>query len=150
FLALVDTEHEPAAAVHFVDETHGERWPPVTGDEHVVRILERERGVDEHLPYARAAVVGAVTMQLLDPWVGREDERDRDLDRHVQPFAIGLGNTSAPVARTSVRSCPCRALAISSATVGPTASVTVIESVAVSGPCPPVPPTCNTSAFVAT
>ena len=83
-------------------------------DEHVVRLLERDALLDHQAPDARAAVVAQVAVQLLDPRLGREDERDLRLahgfrragiaawSRRRDRTASSCCNGVAPVARTSV------------------------------------------------
>ena len=87
----------------------------MTHDQHVVRLFERDALLDHETPDARAAVVAQVTVQLLDPRLGREHERDLRLAhglpavgaarcRSATPGSNGAAWCSgvAPVARTSV------------------------------------------------
>ena len=50
------------------DERAREPGPAMAHDEHVVRLVEREAGVEHDLSHACAAVVGQVAMEPLDPW----------------------------------------------------------------------------------
>ena len=73
---IVHAEHAPPACVHVGDERARQRRPAMTHDEHVVRLLERDALLDHEAAHPRAAVIGQVAVQLLDPRLGREDERD--------------------------------------------------------------------------
>ena len=64
----------------------------MTHDENVVRLFERNALLDDQAPHPGAAVIAQVSMELLDPRLGGEDQRD-----------LGLAHVfAAPVARTSV------------------------------------------------
>ena len=71
--------------MHVGDEGDGQRGPAVAGDQDVVGLLERHAGLDDDAANARAAVVGEVPMQLLDPGVGRERERDLRFPHVIRP-----------------------------------------------------------------
>ena len=61
----------------------------MTHDEHVVRLFERDALLDHQAAHARAAVVAEMPVQLLDPRLGREDERDLGFARHSDPVDVG-------------------------------------------------------------
>jgi hypothetical protein len=87
FLGIKDTEHSAAAPVHGGDQTMGERRPAIAHDEDVVVLVERDRRLDDDLTDASTAVMSKVTMELLDPRLRREDQRDGRLPRRHRPPA---------------------------------------------------------------
>ena len=80
------------------------RRPTMPGDEHVVRLFERALGLDEQRADPGTAVIGEVPVQLLDPDVGRERQRDLGLSHFVLSGANGVCpcRRGAPVERTSI------------------------------------------------
>ena len=60
FGEIVDAEHAATAGMDVAHEGTRQRRPPVTHDEHVVRLLERDALLDDEAPHARAAVIGEI------------------------------------------------------------------------------------------
>ena len=145
---IVHAEHPPSARVHVGDERLRQRRPAMAHDQHVVRLLERDALLDHEAPDACASVIAQVTVQLLDPRLGREDERDLRLahgvaDRRNRRCRSAPGSNGAawcsgvaPVARTSVIVPVSSADAIRAAASDATAIVTLASSEPCSGPLP--------------
>ena len=110
---LVGVEHPedlPTALVHGTDETQGEGGPAIAHDQDVELLVERDRGIDDDLTDPCATVVGEVSMQLLDPLLGREDQGDGRFHRGHR----AVGSAVAPVV-DPIECLRCRSRARSSA-----------------------------------
>src|SRR5581483_402187 len=97
FGRIGDTEHAAPARVDGVDEPGGQPRPAVADHEHAVVLVERDAGVYHDAADAGAAVVDAVAVQVLDPALGREHERDLGL-AHLPPPAHSTGTGGVPTA----------------------------------------------------
>ena len=133
------TEHATTTCVNVADECMRQRRPPMTHDENVIRLLQRNAVLDHQAPHPSAAMITEVPMEHLHPRLGRENERDLGLAHRV----------AAPVARTSVTDPVSSADAIRAATSGSTASVMLASSEPRNAP-PPLLENARTDASIAT
>ena len=67
---IEDAEDAPSTRVDGLDEADRQPGPAVAHDKDAVLLVERERGVHDDAPNARAAVVDTVAVQVLDPALG--------------------------------------------------------------------------------
>ena len=134
FLGIEDAEQAAAAPVNRLDERPRQPGPTMAHDERAVLLVEREHRVHDDLADSRAAVIGEVAMQALDPCLRREDERDLRLGHPYRPLApadasTGNGGVASagrdPVVLVITMSPPAIPAATSCDSRASTASVTV-------------------------
>ena len=84
-MGIKDSQDTSRAIVQRVDKTTSERGPARAHHQGVVLLIERDNGFDDDLPYPSAAMIGEVSVELLDPGLGREDERDCGFHPPTEP-----------------------------------------------------------------